>query len=90
MSTIQIPVKNKNLAPNQVIITNNDGEFFQSYDSLIAAKLNNGKVLLDEKYWKFSQTTSKYRSQFLGEDTKTTLKKIEDGTYVLLDLNTKK
>lgn len=90
MSTVQIPFKNEYLAPNQVIITNNDGKFFQSYDSMIAAKLNNGKVLLDETYWKYSQTTSKYRSIFLGEDTKTTQKKIDEGTYTLIDLNTKK
>lgn len=75
---------------NQFII--NDSEFtaFQSYNSIIVkTTFEDGKrkVYLDEKYWDYSKTTSKYRNLFLGEDTKTTRTKIKDGTYELVNLN---
>lgn len=85
--TIQIPNRTRQIAPNQIIITNEQGEFLQSYNSMIAAKLDSGKVLLDEEYWDYSNTTGKYRNIFLGEDKATTQKKINDGTYVLVNLN---
>lgn len=85
--TIQIPNRTKQIAPNQILITTEQGEFFQSYESMIAAKLETGKVLLDEEYWDYSKTTGKYRNLFLGEDKATTQKKINDGTYVLVNLN---
>ena len=45
------------------------------------------KVYLDEKYWDYSVTTSKYRNIFLDEAKKETQKKIDNGTYILTDLN---
>lgn len=76
-----------NTVPNQFVIRTEDGRFFQSYDSIICFIPYDGKVLLDEKTWNYSRTTSKYRSQFLGECTNETKKKIEDGTYILTNLN---
>ena len=77
--------------PNQFIITTEDRKIFQSYDSIIAVKIimDNEKdfILLDKTYWDYSRTTSKYRNQFLGEDIKTTRKKIKSGEYRLVDLN---
>tara|TARA_R100000781_G_scaffold49448_1_gene32807 strand:+ start:450 stop:755 length:306 start_codon:yes stop_codon:yes gene_type:complete len=64
-------------------------EIFQSYDSSIALKnLVTDSVFLDEKYWNYSVTTSKYRNQFLNESTKETQAKINSGEYKLVDLNT--
>ena len=63
---------------------------FQSYDSVIAEiTYVNGhkKVRLDDHYWNYSPTTSKYRNQFLGLTTKETQAKIDSGEYVLTDLN---
>lgn len=63
---------------------------FQSYNSIIAKQISNGwerTTILDEKYWNYSRTTSKYRSLFLGESTKETLSKIKDGKYRLANLN---
>mgnify|MGYP000527557709 CR=1 FL=1 len=63
---------------------------FQSYDSVIVEiTYVNGhkKVRLDERYWNYSTTTSKYRNQFLGETTKETQAKIDSGEYILTDLN---
>lgn len=79
---------------NQYIITmyDNEGnlhEYFQSYQSVIAHKTYgvNPSIVLDAHYWDYSTTTGKYRNAFLGEDKKTTEKKIKDGIYQLADLN---
>ena len=64
-------------------------EVFQSYDSSIVLKnLVTGTIFLDEKYWNYSVTTSKYRNQFLNESTQETQDKINNGDYTLVDLNT--
>ena len=73
--------------PNQFIITDKDRTIFQSYDSIIAIKWNDGDVFLDKTYWDYSRTTGKYRNQFLGEDIKTTRNKIKSREYRLVDLN---
>ena len=73
--------------PNQFIIKTPEGDYFQSYDSIIAFIDKDGNVTLDQKFWNFSNTTTKYRNIFLDEDTKTTKKKIESGEYELDDLN---
>ena len=71
---------------NQFIIYTIEGEYFQSYDSIIAFN-NNGKITLDDYYWDYSRTTSKYRNEFLGEGIADTRVKIKSGEYILADLN---
>lgn len=71
---------------NQFEIRGEGRTVFQSYNSVIAVK-EQGKVTLDPVYWNYSKTTSKYRSQFLGETTKETQEKIDNGTYILANLN---
>lgn len=81
-------VKVKNIAPNQFIIETPKGTYFQSYDSVIAFKPNNGgKIQLDTKYWDYSATTSKYRNQFLSGGIAETRAKIANKEYKLVDLN---
>ena len=75
-----------NSVPNQFIITDNGTTYFQSYDTIIV-KVTKDCIFLDENYWNYSITTSKYRNLFLGETKKETEKKIKKGTYVLTDLN---
>ena len=75
-----------NKVPNQFIIEHKGKEYFQSYNSLIAVKEGN-KITLDEYYWNYSRTTSKYRNEFLNELTDDTRKKIKDGIYKLANLN---
>ena len=67
---------------NHIVITDEKTgmKLFQSYSSLIV-KIKNGKVTLG-KDWKFSTTTSKYRSMFLGETTKETQAKLDSGEYL--------
>ena len=75
-----------NQVANQFIIGGEGKLVFQSYNSVIAIK-EGGKVTLDATYWNYSKTTSKYRSEFLGETTKETQEKIDNGTYTLTNLN---
>ena len=80
-----------NTVPNQFIIFDSEFTIFQSYDSVIVKTDfdddGNRRVQLDDYYWNYSVTTSKYRNQFLGETTKETQKKIDSGEYLLTDLN---
>ena len=87
---------------NQYIIVQEGGilgnfikrEVFQSYKSIIASVTywgdnndNKIEVVLDEYYWNYSVTTSKYRNEFLKETTQETKKKIASGLYKLANLN---
>lgn len=81
---------NGNQVANQFIIYSPDCTLFQSYESVIVkTTFEDGKrvVYLDEYYWNYSKTTSKYRNLFLGETTKETQKKIDEGVYKLVNLN---
>lgn len=81
---------NGNKVANQFILFTPDATFFQSYNSIIVkTTFEDGErvTYLDEYYWDYSRTTSKYRSLFLGENTKETEQKIKDGKYKLVNLN---
>lgn len=75
-----------NKVANQFLITDGNTTVFQSYESIIAKKIN-GKVYLDSEKWDYSTTTGKYRNMFLGETKKETERKIKEGVYVLTNLN---
>jgi len=75
-----------NEVANQFIIDAKDGTYFQSYNSMIAKETSKG-LYLDEKYWDYSTTTSKYRNQFTGLTTAETKAGIKNGTIKLVDLN---
>ena len=79
---------NNNDVPNQFVISTEAGEYFQSYQSIIAFVSDiKGKTTLDINKWDYSVTTGKYRNQFLGEGIADTRKKIASGEYKLADLN---
>jgi hypothetical protein len=71
---------------NQFLIQTDKGLIFQSYQSIIAAKICN-KIYLDAEKWDYSTTTGKYRNQFLRETKPETEKKIKSGEYILTNLN---
>jgi hypothetical protein len=75
-----------NQVPNQFEVRTENAVYFQSYDSIIV-KIENGIVYLDTNFWDYSKTTGKYRNLFLGEDKKTTEKRIKEGRYILKNLN---
>jgi hypothetical protein len=72
---------------NQFIISTAEAIYFKSYNSIIVKQCFNDGVFLDENYWEYSNTTSKYRNLFLNETKKETQAKIESGEYKLTDLN---
>ena len=76
-----------NPVANQFIIETPKGDYFQSYRSIIAFKPNKGKLKLDSYYWDYSRTTSKYRNQFTGLDTKETKRAIKNKEIILTNLN---
>ena len=77
-----------NEVPNQFEIWDDAGNrFFQSYDSIIVKIDKRGEIILDEKYWDYSRTTSKYRNDFLGMSSKEIKNGVEDGTIRLENLN---
>jgi len=79
---------NGNAVPNQFVITTDDKEYFQSYDTVIAARdRSSGKITLDEDKWAYSVTTGKYRNAFLGENIRETRIKIDAHIYKLANLN---
>jgi hypothetical protein len=82
----KLKVKNMDGVVNQFIIETEHGNYFQSYNSIIVAKVN-GKIYLDRTYWDYSKTTGKYRNRFLNETKKETEEKIKNGQYILTDLN---
>lgn len=87
---VQNMTSNKgNKIANQFIVFTPNATYFQSYDSVIVkTTFEDGErvVYLDETYWDYSKTTSKYRNQFLGETTQETKKAIAEGKYRLTDL----
>jgi len=83
----KIKVYNINKRPNQFLIVTPDAHYFQSYETLIAMRDNEGKIYLDVNYWDYSTTTGKYRNIFLNENKSLTQKKINSNVYSLVDLN---
>jgi len=79
-------MKIENLAPNQIIVRNSENVFFNSYGTNIV-KIEDDKTFLDEKFYKYSKTTTKYRNQFLGLSTKEVEKNIKNGSFQLINLN---
>lgn len=76
------------IVPNQFIIETPTFEVFQSYNSIIAIRnKQTGKVALDKETWNYSNTTSKYRRDFLGEGIDETRRKVEAGEYSMENLN---
>jgi hypothetical protein len=79
---------NGNDVPNQFEICTEEGIYFQSYRSIIAFKPWGGKTQLDETYWDYSRTTSKYLNRLLRVSSKKEIEqKIKAGEYELANLN---
>ena len=76
-----------NKIANQFTVETEEGNYFQSYGSMIVFRPFSGKVQLDSTYWDYSVTTGRYRNQFLNEDKKATQAKIDSGAYELTNLN---
>jgi len=81
---------NGNKVANQFIVFESEATYFQSYQTVIAKTCfedGERKIFLDADSWDYSVTTSKYRNQFLGIDTKETKRRIKAGEIQLINLN---
>jgi len=73
---------------NQFEIWDDAGNrFYQSYDSIVVKVNVRGEIILDEYYWDYSRTTSKYRNSFLGMTTEEIKQQTKDGRIRLENLN---
>ena len=68
--------------PNQHILEFEHGRAFQSYDTLIAVKFDNGKVYLNTVF-DHTNTTCNYTTDFLEHSYKEIKKLCADGVYTL-------
>ena len=74
--------------PNQFLIVDaNFNYYFQSYDTIISCRTNEGQIYLDKDKWDYSTTTGRYRNMFLNENKAQTQYNIDKGNYILTDLN---
>lgn len=79
-------ISNLNGVPNQFVLTTDQGTYFQSYQSMIAY-ISKGVIYLDQKYYNYSNTTSKHLYRFLGVDRKEFKANLKAGLYQFADLN---
>ena len=71
---------------NQYIIHAPEGRYFQSYAALVAFQSHcKGTTLLDSRFWRYSKTTMKYLSQFIGEPMHVITEKAKTGLYKLVE-----
>ena len=66
--------------PNQYDLVHENGIAFQSYETLIAVRLNGYLYLTD--YHDYSKTTSKYATQWTGHTTAERRAGLESGKFI--------
>lgn len=71
--------------PNQFILYFENGEVFQSYSSMIAARLYGSRVWYFTDYHDYSVTTAKYCNQFCGWNTPERRRMLKDGDAVWIE-----
>lgn len=69
-------------APNQFIVKYDNGEVFQSYKSLIGARIN-GHYYFTKDH-NYSQTTSKHCKAWCGYGSNERKHGLEDGTFTMI------
>ncbi len=85
MQITQMINNNGNPAANQFVIYTDKGQYFQSYDTLIAFKPRTGDTPVLTDSWDFSNTTLKHLKLFLGTSLskKELQKRIKSGALIL-------
>tara|TARA_R110002050_G_scaffold251981_1_gene390222 strand:+ start:235 stop:507 length:273 start_codon:yes stop_codon:yes gene_type:complete len=76
--------------PNQIIMYGNSKMYFQSYNVIVAMSDSSEdfcQTYLDEKYWNYSKTTSKYLNKYLGMTSPQVKNAIKRGGLILTNLN---
>ena len=76
--------------PNQIIIMDGNKRYFQSYNVIVAMVDTSEdfyQTYLDEKFWNYSKTTSKYLNEYLGMKSEQVKNAIKRGELILTNLN---
>ena len=81
-----------NMVPNQFVVTTDEGEYFQSYQTVVAWRGNDGSIKIDRWGYQYSPTTSKYMNRFFGfkdakEANETIAEWFRNGRAVFTHLN---
>lgn len=71
-------------APNQFLVKYENGNIFQSYDSVIGAKIN-GTLYLNNKH-DYSNTTCGYCKRWTGLTAQERRKGLKDGTIIFIQM----
>jgi hypothetical protein len=79
--------KNGKKVPNQFVITDGNIEYFQSYKTIIAKRDHLAGIATIDIKNPYSKTTSKYLYMFLGTNSKDFRIKLNNGAYLIADLN---
>jgi ABC-type Fe3+ transport system substrate-binding protein len=90
MKAFNMASSNGRKVPNQIIIMDGNKRYFQSYNVIISMTDTSKdfcQTYLDEKYWNYSKTTSKYLNKYLGMTSKHVKNAIERGELILTNLN---
>lgn len=73
--------------PGKLITVFDSGTVLQVNGMLIAAKLDGGRVVLDQENWNKTVVTRKFLKMFLEETTVETQEKINSGRYEVMVMN---
>jgi len=65
-----------------IVIETTAGRYLQSYDSIVAARLYDGRGRILSSYWNYSVTTSRHVNEFFGESVRNNLEH-----YTVLPVN---
>lgn len=80
--------RNGKAVANQFAIYTDDGTlYFQSYSSIICKVEPDGTTTLDEYYWNYSRTTTKYLREFLQMTGAQIEANVRDGIFKMSNLN---
>lgn len=82
VSNLESPRSGRDV-PNQYDLIHENGRAFQSYDSLIAVRVG-GTLYLTDRH-DFSNTTSKYATEWTGLTTKERREGLKSGEFVLIE-----
>ena len=90
MKAVNMTSSKGNKVPNQIIIMDGNKRYFQSYDVIISMTDTSEdfcQTYLDEKFWNYSKTTSKYLNEYLGMKSEQVKNAIKRGELILTNLN---
>ena len=69
-------------ANNHMVINTEQGQYFQSYESIICFRPNNGNTITIGGHWNYGTTTKKHLCTWLNTTVKEIQQGIKDGSII--------